>query len=179
MNGRGRSPRIRRDAREQRGEDPPAPRRSTPCRAVACCGRNLACDDPTFARRAMKQPAGFEVLDRAAVAVQEDERRTIAQGEIVKPDAIDLQKAPGRRTLSFRTTGGQVVCGASASSPAREPADQRNSALAPAQRDLREHCPRDRVEGLWLGSDGHQTCLDTGTATRRGQRAAAGRSPGK
>jgi hypothetical protein len=62
-------------------------------------------DDAIIFGGQVDQAAGFEILDHAAIAVQENQRRAGAAFDIVKPDAIDFQEPTGGRIIVLGILG--------------------------------------------------------------------------
>jgi hypothetical protein len=55
------------------------------------------------------QTARLEILDHAAVAVQQDERLAAAALYIVQSDAIDVHEPAGRRIIALGLSGQQMI----------------------------------------------------------------------
>ena len=51
-------------------------------------------DDAILLGGLVEQPARLEILDHAAVAVQQDERLAFSTLDVVQPDCIDLEEPP-------------------------------------------------------------------------------------
>ena len=58
-------------------------------------------DNPVILGREIDQTAGFKVLDHAPIAVEQNHRVACAALDIMQPDAVDLQKATGRRIVAL------------------------------------------------------------------------------
>jgi hypothetical protein len=57
--------------------------------------------DPVFFASHGDQAAGAEILDHAAIAVQEDEGLAMPALDIMKPHTLDLEKPSGWRVIPF------------------------------------------------------------------------------
>src|SRR5699024_7141569 len=76
--------------------------------AVAVAGA-VEGDDAVGAGGGVEEAAGLEVLDHAAVAVQEDERRAFASLDIVQADAIHGEEPSARRIAALGGPGELAV----------------------------------------------------------------------
>ena len=59
-------------------------------------------DDPVILRSEIDQTARFEVLDHAPVAMQKHYRVACASFDVVKPDAVYIEKPARRRIVTLR-----------------------------------------------------------------------------
>ena len=66
-------------------------------------------DDTIILGGQIDQTAGFEILDHAAVAVQQDQRHARATFDIVEPDAVYFQELTSGRVVAFSILGQAAV----------------------------------------------------------------------
>jgi hypothetical protein len=71
--------------------------------------RTIETDDAITLGGYIDQAAGFEILDHAAIAVQQDQRRPRAAFDIVKMDAVYFQKLTSRRIVVFGGLGEAAI----------------------------------------------------------------------
>ena len=71
--------------------------------------RTIENDDAIILGGQIDQTAGFEILDHAAIAVQQDQRRARATFDIVQPDAVYLQELASGRIVVFSILGQVAV----------------------------------------------------------------------
>ena len=58
-------------------------------------------DDPVLPGRQVDKPAGDEVLDHAAVAMQQDQRRSLATFQVMEADPVHLYEPADRGIALF------------------------------------------------------------------------------
>ena len=63
--------------------------------------RAIEHDDPVILGSQLDQAARFEILNHAAVAMEQYQRSARATLDIVKPDVIDLNESSGRRIVAL------------------------------------------------------------------------------
>src|SRR4051812_13142032 len=75
-------------------------------RAIAVAKpRTIEGNDPIIFGSPCDQPAGYEVLDHAAVAMEKQQRSAGAALDVVKPDPVHLDESSGRRIVALRLFG--------------------------------------------------------------------------
>src|SRR4051812_43500420 len=67
--------------------------------------RSIKRNDAVFLGRQIVEPATFEILNHAAVAVKEHQRATTTALCIVEPDTVDLSELSSRRVNAFSLSG--------------------------------------------------------------------------
>jgi hypothetical protein len=67
--------------------------------------RPIKGDDAISLSQSIEYPADFEILHHGAIAVQEDDRRSIASIEIMKVNTVDIEEAAGGRVVPLGLTG--------------------------------------------------------------------------
>ena len=63
--------------------------------------RTIKNDNPVIFSKEIYQIAGFKVLDHAPIAMDKNHRVACAALDIMQSDAVDLQKATGRRIVAL------------------------------------------------------------------------------
>jgi hypothetical protein len=63
--------------------------------------RTIKNDNPVIFGKEIYQAAGFKILDHAPVAVEKNHRGACATLNIMQSDAVNLQKATGRRIVAL------------------------------------------------------------------------------
>jgi hypothetical protein len=71
--------------------------------------RSIENDDAIILGSQIDQTTGFEILDHAAVAVQQDQRRARAPLDIVEPDSVYFEESTSVGIVVFRITGQAAV----------------------------------------------------------------------
>jgi hypothetical protein len=66
-------------------------------------------DDPVRLSRHIDQAAGLEILDHAAIAMEQDQWFAFATDNVVEANPIHLDELPGRRTVALSLSGKPVV----------------------------------------------------------------------
>src|SRR4051794_38649975 len=66
-------------------------------------------NDPVSFRGHVDEPARLEILDHAAIAMQQHQRLTLAPFDVVQTNAVDFDEPAGGRIVAFRLLGALAI----------------------------------------------------------------------